>query len=329
MFLIWLLALAGAKGPTSPWKFPHLLADCRVLSTEGVLLRRFPGTICHYLPSGDYFSASPTGLRAFDRQDVLKWEIPGYFHHSLEFTADRTRLLALGSAVYDEQGIMHREDIVMVVSLAGEVLHRRSARELLKLGGGEPFVGYVMPSFYQKLTGAVQEVSHFNSLHAIPPALKTMGEARYVLNGAGHGTYLLNEDLSQVIGRVVMDAQYHGTHDAQVTERGTLLFFNNQVRTGTQMYSAVQEYDLRTKKVIRDATGEPRGLFFSRFGGGVQELDRDRWLFSDNLNGVYLYSHRGKKMLAFLRELHQLDGRDIPVQHVRNVDLTEFLKHHP
>lgn len=63
--------------------------------------------------------------------------------------------------------------------------------------------------------------------------------------------------------------------------------------------------------------------------GGVQELDRDRWLFSDNFNGVFLYSHRRKKLLAFLREVHQVDGRNIPLQHVRNVDLTEFLKNHP
>lgn len=143
-----------------------------MLSTEGALLRRFPGSICNYLPSGDYFSASHTALRAFDRQDNLKWEIPGYFHHSLEFTPDRTRLLALGSVIYDEQGIKHREDVAMVVSLTGEVLHRRSARELLKIGGGDLFVGKVMPMFIQKLSGAVQEVSHFNSFHAISVGTK-------------------------------------------------------------------------------------------------------------------------------------------------------------
>ncbi len=329
--MLWFL-LTTLAGAAAPWKYPHLIADCRILTTEGVLLRKFPGVLCAYLPNGDFFSASPGGLRAFDKEKKLKWEIPGYFHHSLEFNHDRTRLLALSSNIYEENGVRYREDVAMVVSLAGEVLHRVGTRELLKAGGGELHDTIMVPHI-QKQTGAVKEISHFNSFHEIPTSLKrphpVWGMARYVVNGAGHGTYLVDEQLKQVALRFVADPQYHGVHDAQITSEGHLLIFNNQVREGTQLYSAVQEYDLRTKRLRREVTGEPRGLFFSRYAGGVQRLDEDRWLFSDNLHGVYVWSHRQKKLLVIRRELHRLDGRDIAVQHVRNVDVSEFLAAHP
>jgi hypothetical protein len=324
-----LLLASLAHAMILPLKLPHLTADCRVLDLMGALLQEFPGDHCVFLPDGGLISASQQGLRRFDHHDQLLWDVPGLFHHSVALSTDGKRVLVLGSETLGPTEKRLRHDIVLIYDLNGKELHRRSALPILAQAG-RPALQWEMSPSHRELTKSSGEVSHFNSFYEIPPGApltpKLRG-ARYVVNGSGSGVFFLTEDLQELRHHFMADSRTHSAHDAQVTPTGRLLLFHNVNRTPNGViYSAVREFDLATGRETLEITSNPKGLFFGRFAGGVQWLDADLTLFSDNLLGVYLHS-RKRGLLGVHRYVHwRRGGTVIGVNRVRNEDLSAFLK---
>lgn len=327
--LLLLVSLNGhAWGLQKFWKH-QLVTGCTVLDFNDTILAQFPGSFCVFFDDGSFVSASDTHLRLITKDNEVKWEIPGYFHHQLNLSIDKTKILALGSRTFPVKNNGNfRADRVMVVDLAGNVLHEVDAEDVLKKIGIRWLNIKVNPAL-RAATGADVEMSHFNSFYEIPknpnPAFKMGG---YIVNAHSQGVFIFSPDLLSVtLAPRLRIAPTHDTHDVQVTERGSLLLFLNwhlDSRHG-KSFSTVNEVDPRTQKTVFEFSAVPKELFYSQFCGGVQELDGEHVLISDNLTGTFVYSVRRKEILRAVRKTHKLNDRPGQAQQVKLLDLAKFL----
>lgn len=311
----------------------HLIQGCSILDTKGSMLANLPGRICLFFPNGNFVSASDRAMRLFTSDNQLVWEIKGHFHHQVNFSNDRQRILALTSQTIIRNDKPTRIDKFIVVSLAGEILFEQTSDVLLQ-EVNEKFLELPLTPWVTEATGAREEISHMNSFYEIPklsgqprhPAIQT---GNYIINGYVQGLFIMSPDLKKVLHHSLLPTSlWHHTHDLQVTKNGNILFFNNitSESKGAHTFSAIQEYDILKKKLVFDFTASPKAMFYSKACGGVQELDDDHILFSDNYNGTFIYSRSQKEMVASYRHTHFLNGAFTPNQQVKAEDLTLFLK---
>lgn len=187
------------------------------------------------------------------------------------------------------------------------------------------------------------ELSHFNSFYEIPKILfrnvpTYIKEGNIILNSSAQGLFILSPDLSKIIHYTnFKQSQHHRTHDVQVTERGTYLFFNNLVENGrksinyisgpdsSDYHSAIQEINSRTHEVVAEFSARPKSIFYSWICGSIQEVDEDTWLFTHFLTGTYIYSKKKDEFMMSIPGTHADNERFVPVQQVKLQDLNSFL----
>jgi hypothetical protein len=296
---------------------------------KGSIINNFPGKFCAFFEDGSFVSASDTHLRFISKDNEVKWEIPGYFHHQINLSIDGTKILALGSRTFPvKNNGSFRSDRIMVIDLTGKILHEIDSEEVLKETGVR-WLTWETSAAFREITGAGIEMSHFNSFYEIPknsnPAFKA---GDYVLNGHSQGIFVFSSDLKTFRQLPPLRIAYsHSTHDVQVNSRGNLLVFVNwHTNSRTEnSYSTVNEYDIRTGKSVHEFSANPKELFYSEFCGGVQALDEQNLLISDQLAGTYVYSMKQKKILSAIRKTHKLNDTPNQAQQVKSFDLSKFL----
>jgi len=307
----------------------QLVTGCTVLDFNDTILAQLPGKFCAFFDDGSFVSASDTHLRFITKDNEVKWEIPGHFHHQLNLSIDKTKILALGSRIFPvKSNGSFRSDRLMVVDLAGKILHEADSEEVLKTTGIR-WLAWEMTQAFREITGAGIEMSHFNSFYEIPknpnPAFKAGG---YIVNGHSQGSFIFSPDLQSVtLAPPLRIAFLNNSHDVQVTERGNLLLFVNKHRDGRHEnpFSTVNEVDPRTQKSVFEFSATPKELFYSEYCGGVQELDGDHVLISDQLTGTFVYATKRKKILSAVRKTHKLNNTPGQAQQVKLFDLGKFL----
>ena len=288
--------------------------------------------MCVFLRDGSFLSATRSGLRYFSRENEVKWELNGDFHHQLKLSNDERRILALSSESVKHANKEQLQDKVLVISLDGKVLHEVKADYLIREAGLKS-LDWVLPSWMRAGTNAVTELSHFNSIYEVPRVTTGRGnsffrEGDLVVNGLGQGIFIISPDLRTLRSHIQLSKkEIHFIHDVQISQRGHLLFFNNHTADSLyeDTYSTVQEIDYPSRKVVFEFMATPKEIFFSRTCGGVQELGPDILLISDNMTGTFFYSRSKNKILSSIRTTHELDRRRVGVQDVKAFDLTEFL----
>ncbi len=314
----------------------HLINGCQLFSITGEVAARFPGTICIFLEDGSFVSASDTHIRYFSKDDEVLWEHPGHFHHQVNLSPDRQRILALSS---DFEGAT-RQDKFLVLDLKGRVLFSQTSLPILRQAKVSPLRYNIRVPI-----GKVDlEVSHFNSFYEIPK-LTTKGlpdylrEGNLILNSLELGVFILTPDLKKVLFHTTFpNSQLHRVHDVQVTGNGNFFYFNNLVFAGqaayvpvagsifSNNYSAVHEVRPRTYKVVRSFQAQPKETFYSWISSNAQQLTEDLWLFTHHLNGTYIYSHSQAKIVLFAPGTHFQESGFGPSQQVRAENLTGFLR---
>lgn len=328
LFFLVLSLFGHARGLEKFWN-NQLVSGCYVLSMKDNLISNFPGKFCVFFDDGSFVSASDTHLRFITKDNEVKWEIPGYFHHQLNLSIDGTKILALGSRTFPiKNNGMFRSDRIMIIDLAGKILHEVDSEQVLKETGVRWLTWETTPAF-REITGAGIEMSHFNSFYEIPrnpnPAFRS---GDFIVNGHSQGMFVISSDFKTYKQLPPLRIAYsHNTHDVQVNSRGNLLVFVNRhtVRLLENSFSTVNEYDPRTQKSVFEFSATPRELFYSEFCGGVQALDEQHLLISDQLAGTYVYSLKQKKILSAIRKAHKLNDTPNQVQQVKSVDLSKFL----
>ncbi len=340
MSLVLLLLTLSTSAFTQEWKKWSLVKDCSILDINGKMLRSFPGKYCLFLPDGSYISTENEHIRRINPDNEILWQVNEPIHHQNKFSHDGKRILGLSSAIYvTPKEEKSREDTFVVMDLDGKVLHKQSASAILN----KMKVLFLPWKGKEKIQGISSEISHFNSIQEIPPQTSTKGRPDWlkagniVVSGLRQGVFVLSPDLQKVLHhRYFIQTHKHAVHDAQITANGTFLYYANLVANsslkdtsdpfgGTQekLYSAVYETDV-DDKIVNQFTANPVELFYSWACGGVQELDKDTWLFNHILVGTYIYSKSQKKVLMMTVQANADWMKFSGVQEVKAMDLTKF-----
>ncbi len=154
-----------------------------------------------------------------------------------------------------------------------------------------------------------------------------MKAGNIIVNALQSGVFIFSPDLKKLLHRRVFETSVdHWVHEVQVNHLGEYVFFNNRVLNPEQsLFSAVQKFDERKGKVTFDFRASPPELFYSNESGGVQEFE-DSYFFYHRFTGVYLYSKVKKRITFSLPGHNGNPGDNSPVQQVKIVDVSEFLK---
>jgi hypothetical protein len=303
------------------FKNTHLINGCALTSWEGKREKVFPGVFCQFFDNGSFLSASHAALRFIDKDRSVKWEYKAHFHHQLNLSNDKERILAMSSDWIEKEGKELRVDRLIVFALDGKVLMSESSDKITKQELKQNF--------------SHSELTHFNSFYEIPeikaPAPFYIKKGNFVVNSNQLGVYILSSDLKTVLHhQKISTSQNHQIHDVQILPNGHMIYFNNVHALSTKelRHSSIEELDLNKNKIIFEFKSNPVQAFFSWYCGGVQKLDEDTVLFSHLLTGTYLYSIKKNKILDYSIETHVINkDKFYPTQQVKAQNLNAFLTH--
>jgi hypothetical protein len=337
VFFISFLVLFYADRGHSSFTFAgkkHLVNGCKIFSLSGTQIKRTPGEFCQFFDNGDFLSMSSKTLKYITSKGEVKWSVENQlFHHQMNLSPDLKRVLTLGSVEKEIQGRLYRVDQFLVLDVSdGKILHKVDADVLMAKSDVNPTT--LGPGFPKNFFKATEEYSHFNSFYEIPkfnftkkihPALEP---GNFIVNSIGLGFLVIDHKFEKILLKHKLDQSFlHHIHDVQLTERGTLIAFNNLNATKDLLvYSTVIEFDSLSFKTIREFKADPASMFYSHHCGGVQDLGRGLVLFSHNYAGVFIYNFLKKKMVYSNLKVF-LDGdRILPTQQIKIENLDSFLK---
>ncbi len=290
----------------------------------------FPGELCQFLDDGRFVSATNTSLRLFSKAQEVLWEIKGHFHHQVNLSVDKKRILVLSSDMVKRERRLQRDDVFVILDLEGKILARESFFPHIQKRGLKALKWTMTPIL--KRTGTDLETSHFNSMYEIPensysntvPWLKA---GNIIANSLELGVFVFSPDLKKVLHHRVFEfSQRHNVHDIQITQEGEFLIFNNLAVTKKKTpSSAIQKFSGPENRMTLEFQGSPPEMFFSAVCGGVQELG-DYIFFSHVTNGGYIYSKSKKEILYFFPGHLGNILENIPTQQLKAIDARAFLK---
>ncbi len=345
IFAIFVMLLNSSFSYSIELKNYQLINGCTIREMNGRTFKTFPGQICIIMENGSIVSATDNHLILINKKSEVVWEIPGHFHHQVNLSLDGKRILAISSELINVKQTPIRQDSLLIVDLEGKILHKQIAREILQQAGlmGESML---MSLTLQEIFKVKNEISHFNSFYEIPKLSGTdhpsyLKEGNYIVNGTGSGFFILSSNLKKVLHHEQPKVSYHSRmHDVQVTSQGNYLLFNNLVVTGKGLidfegkgpgplllHSAIMELKPSNLKIVNQFEATPKSMFYSAFCGGIQELDKDTWLFSDVMTGTYIYSKKKKDFFAVIPWSHMTNDVYNPTQQIKAQDLSSFLDH--
>lgn len=327
--------LAARVGPLEKLKSLSLINACRIFTLEGKHIKTYPGQICIFLDDGSFISAHEKMIRRISKDNEILWEMAGHFHHQVNLTPDKQRILALSSDATIGAVEKQRQDKFIIFSLDGKILHEQKADFLFK-EANVPFKELPLPSALARQMNARNEISHFNSFYEIPaltnkspaPFIKT---GNIIVNSLEFGLFILSPDLSKVLHHTLFkNSLDHHVHDVQVNRNGNFIYFNNLASGISESekilyrHSEINEIHPLTHRIVNTFSGSPKQLFHSAICGNIQELSNDLWLFTHFLAGTFIYSKSSRKILASVSETHIEGERFMPSQQVTAQDLTKF-----
>ncbi len=261
-----------------------------VVFQPGKILKTFPGSNCLFLPDGSFISASNTHLKRITTTGEVDWEIPGAFHHQMNLALDGESLFVMSSEV--EKKV--RSDKIQRVSLTGKILSETTSKDLIRQANLKTNL------FADSATEDFQQISHFNSISEIP-SLEGKGppylsRGNIIINSLRLGFFILSPDLKNILHhQTISTSRDHSVHDVQVTKRGTILFFNNEMGGDSFRRSGIQELFPASGKIV--SVVDPGPYFYSPVAGSVQEIDDDKIIFCHAYSGTYIYSRAQKKLI--------------------------------
>jgi hypothetical protein len=299
--------------------------------------------MCIFLKDGSFISADDLGIRRISTDSTKMWEIRGHYHHQLNLSFDRKKILALSSSLFQDT---KRQDKLQVLSVDGKILSEQNVSQYF-IRPIEKDLSIQIPNIRIENKEVSQEYSHFNSFYEIPPFSPNasgpswLKSGNYIVNGIEHGYLVISSNLEKVLHHgTFLNSHQHHVHDVQVTKRGTILFYNNLVKSTKKMlkdylggpsielrYSGIYEVEPVSHKILRKFEATPKQIFFGWVSGGVQEIDDSTWIFNHFLNGTFIYDHKRKKMVNSFVTTNAGTNHHSPLQDVKVAELSDFLKY--
>jgi hypothetical protein len=331
IFFTFLIFCSFAKAQFYPTPNTYFINGCRVFNNYTHPIEQFPGDRCLFRDNGDFISSNQTSIKYYTKENEIKWEIKNpFFHHQMNWSTDKQHILAMGSDFIKRKSETKRVDLFLIIDLNGKILKQLSAEKILSEDGAED-INFPLGSFVN--LPVKYEITHFNSFYEIP-ILKNISNpdflknSKYILNSVGQGIFLLDKNLEKVHYKAkIKNSMGHTVHDAQVTSKGSIIFFNNlssDLKNKRSLHSTVEELSLPSNKVTTLFKAEPQGVFFSRHCGGVQFLTDDLIFFSHHFSGAFFYSRSQKDVLFSDYNMFKDGDRLLPSQQIKIENLADF-----
>jgi len=314
------------------WNQLHYVDGCRVYDSQGKLMRDFPGRYCLFLDDGRFIS-SGKNLILFDRDRSKVWEIPGHFHHQMNFTRDKKHILVLSSEVETINEKQVRADVFLKISLKGEIVARLSTKKIFEDHKIQP-ISWPFVSSGSSLKADL-EISHFNSIYEIGSNRLEKSDRRFaagniLINSAGVGAFILDAAMTKSLYfSKFPQSDGHRVHDLQLTEDGEFFFFNNHNSDQKRgPYSSIDFMDPIRLVTRKRFTTKPKEFFYAPIRGSAKMIDADLILVSDSIRGKFIISKSKMELVhanPFLT-LHPERLTPVPLEDLRSIDLTSFLE---
>lgn len=301
--------------------------------------------MCIFLENGNLISSSLTHIRLMTPENEIKWEVQGNFHHQMNLSDDKKRILTLDSKKIDTPQGPRLSDVAVIIDAEnGKRLYEAGADSILaqaKLGSVEIPLSPEQSKRYM----LEKEISHFNSIYEIPKINNRkvpfyIKEGNIIINGTISGIMILTPDLRKVLYQTTFpQSHFHRVHDVQVKANGNYIFFNNvnaipgrkdhgrllQSPEVEKYASTILEIEPKNLKTVFEYGANPRSFFFSLICGSVQEYG-DLIVFSHYLSGTYIYSKKQKDIVATVPGTHTDEMRVTPSQQIKMQNLQSFLQ---
>ncbi|MBC7539769.1 MAG: hypothetical protein H7281_13190 [Bacteriovorax sp.] len=317
-----------------PQSRKHLILSCSIYNMNGKRLRRYPGSICVFEENGNLLLSNnqKNELSFFDPNMRILWKIPMHIHHQINKTSDGDFLiLSSESKIYRNKKI--RFDRLIKINLKGEIVasfkfydHKKAILKNInkrKL----PLFKFGWDKDNQYLGEA--ETSHSNSFYEIPVNDKSqlfpeLQAGNFIVNPNNNGwIMILDHSLTHILKFIKPPADR--IHDVQITEKGEILLYNNQVHYTQQIYSELQIYSYPDQNIIWNYHRNSSDFNYPDVGG-VQLLGNDELLFSDihidSFKAILLNYKTKKELKVIIPEGYERLG----AQQVKMQNLNSFLK---
>ena len=272
----------------------------------------------HLYPNGDILAIHEgIGMIRLDADSKLLWQYPGRTHHDMHVTAEGriwtlAREVGIHPVFSDERVSM--DDVLVELDADGQELSRLSILECLQ---------NVDSPLLQKIE--YPDMFHANSIEVLDGKLdgRVAGfEAGNLLISLRHVHALVVIDVAARKVVWSLEGDFRWQHDAQITEAGSLLLYDNHRLPEAAPISKILEFDPASKELIWSFEGNSKEPFYSKTCGTTQRLGNQNTLITESDGGrafeitsqgevvwEYYNPHRGgpgNEFIACLFALHRV-----------------------
>ena len=336
IFFLTGLFLFASSSFSAPDVGRNYVIGCTIYDEQARILRRYDGDLCLFHNDGRVFSAGKHFI-ARDKTLATLWRHPISLHHQLNWSVDRTKILAMGRETIRMGDREIQWDLLYVFKLDGRVEKEFSFYENRAMLAAKGLSMQIMETVSpDRPESPFPEYTHANSFYEIPPNANAarhpaFAAGNYIVNLLNEPIFILDKDLK----RVLWSLKYplgRWIHDVQVLANGNLLIYVNMTSESRGKFSALDEFNPLDKKIVWTFRAKEPHQFNSPGRGGVQLLADKTIFYSDATNDNYGVHITRKGEEVWRRRFISNDyrtGRPVTIQQIKQVDLGAFLRKNP
>lgn len=299
--------------------------SCVVYSMMGDFVFRFPGGFCHFLNSGEFFTAT-NDLHFYNSSGRLVWKVEEEFlHHDVYFTNDEKEIFIVTGDARNEDGKKVRYDAIRGYSLKGEKIFEWKVSNYVETYKKL----FALPWQSVTPTGGHPLYTQFNSVQVIPantledkiPAFRQgnilVSDFRYSL------IFIIDRQSKKIVwSHRLSEQEWRGAHSVRVLPNGNLFYFFNRNETADkQFYSSIVELDPVTKHVIWGYWTNPLSTMFIADHGNAAQLPNGNVLVTHHTSGgsAFEVTKNGRLVWEWAYPVKNAKGQAEPVYRVQRV----------
>ncbi len=265
-----------------------IVIGCEIFNLQGKILRSFPGDQCLFFEDGSFLSYDPARqeLSKFKSNLSKEWTIHRHIHHTMTRTKDNNILLK-SSSFHHYNGIKNvRFDDLILINPHGEILGNFSFYETIVKLNQIKKRGPQKTNWDQNIQFK-NEATHLASAYELQYPIEKDGKVfapkgsfLVSLNSLFSGVYILNSDLSKLLGFIYV-LRNNTFHDVQQYSSTELIYFLNNEHTypdNPEQEAKIVIQNIYEKRFSHEYTSG----FDSTFGGSVQFVSKDLIFISDS-----------------------------------------------
>ncbi|AUN99952.1 hypothetical protein C0V70_17935 [Bacteriovorax stolpii] len=329
------------------WAMPVIQIGCELYDENGGLIKRFPGSMCHFEESGDRIQVNYEDIQYINANEKVLWSAPGVHHHQLKVDSERNELAILGETSHNIFGCETRFDTIEIYDMkTGRKKHVVDFRDVFekKIIQVSREYAFLKKLYMRNSKNYLCDTTHVNSFfqitkNPISKKIPAFAEGNWLVNFSFTGYVLIfDRDFKKVLWHRNIELPGINFHDIQSTPEGKILLYVNNHFSASEPkrpYSAIAEIDplVNGKEAIKVYDMKYQGKkFYQALAGGMQLLPNQRKLAS-------VYTPQEGHMAAYFDKNWNVEKKFTPkpapfgsggqvFQEARLINLNTFFKNY-